>query len=271
MSRRGYLMESEAESLRLTLKTDDEKTAAQAAWAGLRPGMRVADLGCGPGRTTAVLHEMAQPGGVAVGLDFAPSRIAHAESHYARPGLAFHCRDIREPLGDLGLFDFVWLRFVLEYYRAGSFELVKNVLDILKPGGILCLIDLDSNCLNHHQMPPRLAATVTSLMAALQETGDFDPYVGRKLYAYLYDLGFSEIKVEVTGHHVIYGELQESDAFNWLRKAEVAPARLGYSFELYPGGQPEFVAEFQQFFADPRRFTYSPLILSRGCKPGAPA
>ncbi|NTV14976.1 MAG: methyltransferase domain-containing protein [Desulfobulbaceae bacterium] len=267
MKNHDYLMESAAEAHRLEVKTDDSKTAAQAAWAGLAPGMRVADLGCGPGRTSSVLHGLVQPGGETVGVDFGPERIAHANENYLRPGLSFHCRDIREPLDDLGQFDFVWLRFVLEYYRAESVSLAKKAAALLKPGGILCLADLDNNCLNHFEMPARLSRTIASLMTALQDKGNFDPFVGRKLYAYLYDLGFADIRVEVVGHHVIYGELQESDAFNWLRKAEVAPAKLGFTFELYPGGHPEFIAEFRQFFADPRRFTYSPLVLCRGCKP----
>jgi SAM-dependent methyltransferase len=267
MKKSGYLMESEAEALRLEMKTDDTQTAVQATWAGLLPGMRVVDLGCGPGRTTSVLHELAQPAGETVGVDFSQTRIDFAREHYCSPGLSFQCRDIREPLTDLGRFDFVWVRFILEYYRACSFDLARNIANLVNPGGILCLIDLDNNCLNHHEMPSRLKSTTNALMKVLQEDGDFDPFVGRKLYSYLYDLGFEEIRVEVAGHHVIYGELQESDAFNWLQKVEVAPSKLGFTFDLYPGGQPEFLAEFKKFFSDPRRFTYSPLILCRGRKP----
>ena len=175
MKNRDYLMESASEAQRLTVKTDDAKTAAQAGWAGLAPGMRVVDLGCGPGRTTAVLHELAQPGGSTVGVDFGPERISHAEQHYQHPGLTFHCRDIREPLEDLGKFDFVWMRFLLEYYRAESFELAKKAASLLNPGGILCLADLDNNCLNHFEMPERLSRTIESLMAVLQEKATSTP------------------------------------------------------------------------------------------------
>ena len=37
---------------------------------------------------------------------------------------------------------------------------------------------------------------------------NFDPYAGRKLYAYLFDLGYEAIVVSVGAHHVIYGELR---------------------------------------------------------------
>ena len=47
----------------------------------------------------------------------APQRIAFARSTYRAEGLEFTIRDIREPLDALGRFDFIWIRFVLEYYR----------------------------------------------------------------------------------------------------------------------------------------------------------
>ena len=100
-------------------KTDPQVVERQALWAGIRPGMRLADLGCGSGITTSVLHKLVLPEGEAVGLDFAPSRYEFAQDHYASSGIRFLCRDVREPLDDLGSFDFVWVRFLLEYYLVG--------------------------------------------------------------------------------------------------------------------------------------------------------
>jgi hypothetical protein len=73
----------------------------------------------------------------------------------------------------------------------------------------------------------------------------------------------------VAGHHVIYGDLKDSDAFNWLKKAEIAPQKIGFDFAEYDGGHDEFREEFKTFFYNPARFTYSPIILSRGVKPAA--
>jgi hypothetical protein len=159
------------------------------------------------------------------------------------------------------------MRFVLEYYRAEGAALVRAAASWLRPGGRLCRLDLDTNCLCHHEMPPRLERAVHEIMALLGERGNFDPHAGRKLYAHLYDLGFRDIAVTVEGHHLIYGELRESDAFNWMKKIEVAPRRVGYDYPGYPGGQEEFREEFERFFADPRRFTYSPLVVAVGRKP----
>ena len=95
--------------------------------------MRVADLGFGSGKTSFYLHKLVQPNGEVVGVDIAEERIKYAKKHYNKKGIKYICRDIRGPLDDLGLFDFLWVRFVLEYYRTESFDIVKNISSILKP------------------------------------------------------------------------------------------------------------------------------------------
>ena len=67
-------------------------------------------------------------------------------------------------------------------------------------------------------------------------------------------------------HHLIFGTLNEIDAFNWTKKVEAAVKKLGYEFKEYKGGSEEFIEEFKQFFANPRRFTYTPVISCKGRK-----
>jgi ubiquinone/menaquinone biosynthesis C-methylase UbiE len=262
-----YLMENNEETLRLDLKTDGKKVENQALWAGIKPGMRVADLGFGSGKTTFYLHKLVQPNGEVVGVDIAEDRIKYAKKHYRKKGIEYICRDIRKPLADLGIFDFIWVRFVLEYYRSESFDIVKNISRILKPGGIICLIDLDYNCLNHFGLSKKLKKTLHGLTKAMEENADFDPYVGIKLYSFLYDLGYQDIDVSLSPHHLIFGKLNKVDEFNWTKKVKIAVKRLGYDFKEYKGGYEEFFEEFVRFFSDPRRFTYTPLISCRGRKP----
>jgi ubiquinone/menaquinone biosynthesis C-methylase UbiE len=262
----AYLMESEEESIRLEAKTDPTVVEQQALWAQIRPGMRVADLGCGCGKTTAVLHRLVQPGGTAVGVDVSEKRLEYAQDNYAREGIEFIRGDIWRPLDELGNFDFVWVRFVLEYFRSTAFEIVRNASRILKPGGTLCLIDLDHNCLNHFGLSERLERAIAKAAQVLEEEYNFDPYAGRKLYSYLYDLGYEHIAVNVSAHHLIYGALRNVDAFNWAKKIEIVSRRAGFAFDEYKGGRDEFMGEFTRFFSDPRRFSYTPLICVRGCK-----
>ncbi len=267
MTQQAYLMEHDQEIERLERKTDPEVVRAQAAWAGIGPAMHVADIGFGSGKTTRVLFEMTQPGGSAVGIDISAARVAYARKNYGGEGLTFLCRDATKELSDLGTFDLIWVRFLLEHYRSRAFEIVRGLSQILKPGGILCLIDLDFNCLNHFGMSSRLSEALQGCIRRLERVSDFDPHVGIKLYSFMYDLGFDEIQVDLAAHHLIYGQLKENDAFNWSRKMEVAVRHSGYEFDQYASGYEEFKHEFEAFFSDPRRFTYTPIISCRGRKP----
>lgn len=266
----NYVMESEAEALRLDLKTDARLVRKQARWAGIRPGMRVGDFGCGPGKTSFYLNRLVRPDGSTLGVDISPQRIRYAREHYASPGLEFFLGDIRKPLDFLGSFDFIWIRFVLEHYRSSSVAIVKNLASLLNPGGILCLIDLDYNCLTHYGLSSRLENALRQIMGRLEQGGGFDPYAGRKLYAYMFDLQFQEIKVQLAPYHLIYGPVEAGDLFNWNKKVEIAARRSGYDFGAFPDGFEGFYQEFSTFFQDPRRFTYTPIICCRGRKPIVP-
>jgi hypothetical protein len=47
----------------------------------------------------------------------------------------------------------------------------------------------------------------------------------------------------------------------------MAVKRAEKIFEDYPGGPGGFLGDFEAFFRNPRRFTYTPLILCKGKKP----
>ncbi|NLC71402.1 MAG: methyltransferase domain-containing protein [Desulfuromonadaceae bacterium] len=261
-----YLMEHEKEAERLCLKTDRAVVERQARWAGIGAGMRVLDVGCGAGVTSAILYDLVQPEGTVLGIDASQERIDYAQRYFGQEGVAFECRDFRQELEGIGEFDFIWVRFVLEYHRTGSSDIVRHLSRLLKPGGVLCLIDLDHNCLNHYGLSARLERNIQGIMDCLSATADFDPYMGRRLFSFLFDLGLADIDVKMTPHHLIFGELGEVDRYNWWRKLEVAARRSGWRFADYKRGFEEFASEFMDFFSDPRRFTYTPMVACRGIR-----
>jgi len=262
-----YPMESDVEANRLDVKTVERDVEKQAVWGGLKIGDRIADICCGSGKTTSILFNLASPGGSAVGIDASEKRIAYAKEHYAADGIEFKVRNVKESLEDLGLFDFVWIRLALEYFKAEAFDVVQNASRIVRPGGILCLIDLDNNSLNHYCPPPRLGRTLHELSRKAEEMANFDPYAGAKLFSHLQRLGYEDIDVDVRAHHLIIGELKERDRYNWQIKIQMAAEGLHYDFKEYPGGAAEFISEFFTFFSRPERFTYTPLIMCKGRRP----
>ncbi len=263
-----YLMENIEEAIRLEVKTDPGAVRKDALWCGVRPGIRVLDAGCGPGKTTSILYEMIQPGGQILGIDFSEERIRFAKQQYGqKPGIDFRVHDLKKPLPETDRFDLIWVRFILEYFRAEAADIVKNLSLCLKPGGYLCLIDLDHNCLSHYEMPPEMERMLFGIISVLEEKYNFDPYAGRKLYAYLYDQNYTNIELDLSAHHLFYGKIKEADVFNWLKKGHVISSKTKDLFREYTGGLDTFLADFEKFFLDPRRFTYTPLILCKGIKP----
>lgn len=261
-----YLMESQEEGKRLELKTDKEAVKRQAAWAGIGPGMRVLDVGCGMGITTEALAELVGENGHVTGLDFSEERLAIARERYESDHVSFVCHDIHNPYHSDEPYDAMWTRFFLEYFRAEQQQIVAHCVVSLKPGGIACLADLDNNSLGHSGLSERLQQTLLDVMSRLEKDFDFDPYAGRHLYGHLYSLGFQDIACTVEAHHLLYGKIEEKDSYNWLRKVEVAAQQSGCPFAAYGGSFEAFRDEVQTFMDDPMRFTYTPLIIARGIK-----
>ena len=86
MSNINYLMENDEEAIRLDLKTDISAVEQQALWAGLKPGMRVADIGCGPGVQTVDLLKIS--GGRVLALDFLPLMLERTLANAEKAGVS---------------------------------------------------------------------------------------------------------------------------------------------------------------------------------------
>ncbi|MBW2339355.1 MAG: hypothetical protein JRF50_03255 [Deltaproteobacteria bacterium] len=64
----------------------------------------------------------------------------------------------------------------------------------LKPGGHLCLLDLDNNCLDDCKLSAHREDILFEVPAVVDKEYIFDPYAGRRLDTYLYDLGYEDIR-----------------------------------------------------------------------------
>lgn len=263
-----YLMEDPEEAYRLELKTNPSDIRKHAEWFGIGPGARVLDVGCGSGKTASILSEIVQPGGEVVGIDFSEDRIRYAAEKYREnKNLSFRTMDITREIDSLGEFDFVWVRFLLEYFQKEARDIIQNLITCLREDGSVCLMDLDNNCLSHYPLSEEMEKILKRLVNTMSGHYNFDPYVGRKLYTYLYELGFRDIQIDLTAHHLIYGDLRSQDQYNWIKKLEMISRKAKDVFSDYPDGFKGFFDDFRKFFSDPKRFTYTPLILCKGKKP----
>ena len=148
-SSRGYTLElSEPERMRYRMMAGLARENEADLWeyAGIVPGARVADVGCGPG---AVLTEIAQivgPDGTAVGVE--PGQPAREAAREELDSQGLEHVEVREGDGedsglDPGAWDCVMMRHVLTHTGDAAERIVAHLATLLAPGGHLYLVDVD--------------------------------------------------------------------------------------------------------------------------------
>jgi len=114
------------------------------AEAGIRPGMRVLDLGCGAGDVAFAAAGLVGPDGSVVGVDRSPDALARARLRAGQRGLAqvqFVQGDVNDPAPG-GPFDAIVERLVL-WTVPDPAALLRRQAMVLRPGGLVVPIEVD--------------------------------------------------------------------------------------------------------------------------------
>ena len=134
----------ELERLETQARIVDPVTRRFWTAAGVMPGMRVLDVGCGAGHTTVLLADMVGQHGQVVGIDNAAGAVAAAralsEGHENVD--VVHGDPTRHGFGDR--FDAVVGRYVL-MFQPDPVSFVSAVAAHARPGGVVCFHELDAN------------------------------------------------------------------------------------------------------------------------------
>ena len=99
------------------------------------------DLGCGPGHTTRLIHEVLSPSAT-VGLE-ASERFVQLAGVGAPPGLSFISHDVRMTPFPIGPADVIFARLLVAHLSDAA-EVVANWTTQLVAGGMLILVELES-------------------------------------------------------------------------------------------------------------------------------
>jgi ubiquinone/menaquinone biosynthesis C-methylase UbiE len=160
---------------------------------GLREGMTVMDLACGPGIVTGLLARMAAPGMV-TGIDLNETLLDEAQAFAAAEGV----ENVRFRQGDVyaldephGHYDFIYARFLFQHLAEPQ-KALEQVLPLLKPGGKLCVLDIDDDWLSIYPEPEGFRS-FTRRAAEGQNAYGGDRRVGRKLGHLLQNSGFTHV------------------------------------------------------------------------------
>lgn len=191
--------------------------------AGIRPGMRVADLGCGVGMVTALLADLVGPGGQVVGVDFSGAQIAQARE-LLPPGLT-NVSFVEASATDTGLpheaFDLVYCRFLLIHLTDPA-QALREMHNLLKADGILVCEDGDLTSAGSE--PPSALNAFPDLFGRLGPTWGVDYTLGRQLFQMVLAANFG--KPEITFNQPVLAR-GESKRLLELSVAEAGSALVG--------------------------------------------
>lgn len=171
---------------------------AQRGWhaAGVGPGARVLDLGCGPGLATVSMLEIVGPTGRVDGLDRSAEFVAQARARCARAGRGD--ADVRElnlvdqdvPTDMRGQYDVVWCRWLAMFVPHPE-RVVAAVSSALRVGGRLVMheyVDYSTYALHPHG--GRVREFVALAIRSFADDGG-DAHIARRLPTMLTSAGFT--------------------------------------------------------------------------------
>jgi ubiquinone/menaquinone biosynthesis C-methylase UbiE len=217
--------EEAARRLKVVNGVHGPDTRAFLMRAGLAPGMRVADIGCGTGVVADWIAEQIGPSGEVVGVDISPDQVEQALAaarERGRTNVTFQVESAHATGLPRGGFDLVFSRFMLMHVPDPA-AAVRELAALVRPGGVLALEDGD------FQSPfcePPLPAfdRCFALYRAVVAARGADPLVGPKLYRMALDADFE--RPEVTLAQPVFTSGEEKRLPEWTLE-ECLPAITG--------------------------------------------
>ena len=171
------------------------------AAAGIRSGMRVLDLGCGPGDVAFVAADLVGPDGYVVGIDRSPQALAQARRRAEQRGLArvrFVEGDIHDPAPG-GPFDAIVERLSL-WALPDPAAVLRKQATVLRPGGLVVPMEADLASLRWLPDTPFSIQVKSWVVEAFARAGLV--MLGPRLWAVVQEAGLRPLgMIGVQPHH----------------------------------------------------------------------
>lgn len=258
---------SELERLRFQHSVWGGVTRAFLDRAGLAPGMRVLDVGCGPGFVTAEIAERVGPRGSVVALDESPLWIAEVERTITERRLA-NVRTMRARIEGAELepasFDLVFARWVLSFVPDPA-AAIARLARALRPGGVLAIEDYNHEGVSLFPDGAGFRAVVRATRELYRRAGG-DAFVAGKLPALFRAAGLQTVAIQP---NVLCGG-PTSPAFRWAGLFFPAFSRTMQEKGFLTAEERElFLAEWAERESNPDALFFSPIVAdAMARKPG---
>jgi ubiquinone/menaquinone biosynthesis C-methylase UbiE len=158
------------------------------AAAGIRPGMRVLDLGCGVGDVAFLAADLVGPDGHVVGVDLWTDALARARLRAEQAGLAqvqFVAGDIHDPAPG-GSFDAIVGRLIL-MHLPDPVAVLRQQATVLRAGGLVVPIEYDIHTTRSLPPVPLVSQALAWLIEAFAKAGVAT--IGPRLWSVLQEAG----------------------------------------------------------------------------------
>jgi SAM-dependent methyltransferase len=168
-----------------------EPTRVLLEASGIGPGMRVLDLGTGPGQVAIAVAELVGPDGEVVGLERDPHMVELARAR------AQHLPQVRVMEGDVTSwredepFDAVVGRLIL-FHLPDPVGVLRHHQKSVRAGGRVVMLDYDLGGLRAEPSNP-LAARMAELVVAAFRAVGADPTIGSRLQGMLSRSGVEDV------------------------------------------------------------------------------
>jgi ubiquinone/menaquinone biosynthesis C-methylase UbiE len=160
---------------------------------GLRPGVRVVDVGCGSGELTGWMAELVGPAEV-VGVDVDLTVLAIARERWSghRAPPRFILADAAAVPPALGRFDVVYARFLLSH-QTDPLAVLRDLRALCRPGGVVAVEDVDISAMF---CEPRSEAfdLATALYVRAAVARGAHPRLGPRLADLFEEAGFEDVE-----------------------------------------------------------------------------
>ncbi len=157
----------------------------------LQLGMRVLDVGCGPGTITRDLGALVGPDGEVLGVDSAAEVVAQAAKGCDLPQVSFAVGDALQLDVPDGAYDVVHAHQVLQHL-SDPVAALREMRRVTRPGGLVAVRDADYAAMTWHPAVPALDRWLEVYRAAAR-AHDAEPDAGRRLLSWAQAAGFAEV------------------------------------------------------------------------------